>query len=73
MVHVSIDGGQTWNELRNNMPFVAVEDLKIHPRENDLIVATHGRSIWIADISYLPGINQNVLASDHSYFNPRTE
>lgn len=71
MVHVSIDGGQTWNELRNNMPFVAVEDLKIHPRENDLIVATHGRSIWIADISYLPGLNKDVLASDMTLFQPQ--
>jgi len=56
-VLVSTDGGKSWASLRNNMPLVAVEDLKIHPRENDLIVATHGRSLWIGDISYLAQLN----------------
>ncbi|GAG02714.1 unnamed protein product, partial [marine sediment metagenome] len=50
-VYVSIDGGKSWSQMKNNMPIQPVQDLKIHPRENDLIVATHGRGIWIADIS----------------------
>ena len=33
----------------NNMPSVRVDDILIHPRDRDLIVATHGRSIWIMD------------------------
>ncbi len=65
-IHVSIDGGLTWSSMRNNMPFVAVEDLKIHPRDNDLIVGTHGRSIWVADIDYLSGLSEKVL--DHSAY-----
>jgi photosystem II stability/assembly factor-like uncharacterized protein len=73
MVHVSADGGKTWNDLRNNMPFVAIEDLKIHPRENDLIVATHGRSLWIADISYLSEISQDVLSSNFALFQPENK
>ncbi|MFC1545307.1 WD40/YVTN/BNR-like repeat-containing protein [Gemmatimonadota bacterium] len=65
-VHVSIDGGMTWNEFRNNMPYVAVHDLKIHPREYDLIVGTHGRGIWIADISPLQELtSENLAKSAH--------
>lgn len=69
-VFVSIDGGAAWHRLKNNMPYVAVEDLKIHPRENELIVATHGRSIWIADISYLAGLTRDVTKKDAFLFAP---
>jgi hypothetical protein len=69
-VFVTIDGGKSWSSMRGNMPFVACEDLKIHPRENDLIVGTHGRSIWIADISYLENLSGEVLNSDMHLFKP---
>jgi len=46
----SYTGGQEWVPLNlKNMPNVAVHDIVVHPRENDLIVATHGRSVWILD------------------------
>ncbi|HKR14491.1 MAG TPA: hypothetical protein VJT15_20665 [Pyrinomonadaceae bacterium] len=46
----SYDGGKNWLPLNlKNLPNVAVHDIVIHPRENDLILATHGRSIWIFD------------------------
>jgi hypothetical protein len=45
----STDGGKTWNRFMNNLPTVRVDDILVHPRENDLIVATHGRGLWIAD------------------------
>jgi hypothetical protein len=63
-VHVSFDRGGSWYPLRNNMPFVAVHDLKIHPRENDLIVGTHGRGFHIADISPLQEVTPDFLARD---------
>jgi photosystem II stability/assembly factor-like uncharacterized protein len=72
-VYVSFDGGLNWNKLRNNMPNNPVEDLKIHPRENDLIVGTHGRSIWIADISYLQEINTALLSEDVHLFQPENK
>ena len=46
---VSLDGGARWTSLRQNMPPVPIRDLQIHPRENDLIVATHGRGLYIID------------------------
>ena len=46
---VTTDGGAHWLAVRNGMPTVPVNDLVIQPRENDLVLATHGRGIWIID------------------------
>jgi photosystem II stability/assembly factor-like uncharacterized protein len=46
---LSIDSGQRWSQFTANLPNVAVRDLAIHPREHDLIVATHGRGLYIVD------------------------
>src|SRR5207247_177309 len=47
---ISIDGGQRWAQYKgSNFPAVAVRDLVIHPRTSDLILATHGRGMWIID------------------------
>ncbi|WP_420385974.1 WD40/YVTN/BNR-like repeat-containing protein [Roseivirga sp.] len=46
-VYFSIDEGKNWQSLRNNMPATSIRDLVIH--EDDLVVGTHGRSIWIMD------------------------
>ena len=49
-LYVSIDGGKTWAQFKGNrFPAVAVRDLAIQPRDNDLVLATHGRGIWIVD------------------------
>ncbi len=48
-VWVSFDGGIHWNDLRLNMPASAVYDLEIQPEQNDLVVGTHGRGVWILD------------------------
>ncbi len=67
-VYVSLDGGQNWTKMKNNMPTQPVHDLKIHSRENDLIVATHGRGIYIADISPLVECTADVMAMDAYLF-----
>ncbi len=48
-LYASWDAGATWVSIRNNIPPVAVRDIAIHPRDNDIIVATHGRGIYILD------------------------
>ena len=66
---MSIDQGQHWFELGLNLPRVAVNDLLVHPRDNDLVLATHGRGIWILDnLASLQGLNPTVLASDAHLF-----
>jgi photosystem II stability/assembly factor-like uncharacterized protein len=66
---VTLDGGKEWKKFMTNLPSVRVDDILIHPRDRDLIVATHGRSIWIADdISPLerlkPGDDRNLILFD---------
>jgi len=68
----SIDRGRHWIKLKGNFPIVPVDDIAIHPRENDLIFGTHGRSIWILDdITPLEQLSQDILASPAYLFNIR--
>ena len=67
-VTISIDGGKAWLHLKNGLPTQPVHDLKIHPREADLIVATHGRGAYIADIKPLQELSPEVLAKDFHLF-----
>jgi hypothetical protein len=60
-VFVSIDGGAAWTRLKGNLPTVAVHDLTIHPRENDLVLGTYGRAMWTGDITPLQELSQQVL------------
>jgi len=46
---VSTDRGGTWTRMGGGFPIVRVDDLAIHPRDNALVVATHGRGFWILD------------------------
>jgi hypothetical protein len=61
-------GGGAAAKPRGILPTVPVHDLKIHPRERELIVGTHGRGIWIADISEIEEMTPAVLASDAHLF-----
>lgn len=71
-MYVSYDRGGNWTKFHMNLPTVPVDDILIHPRENDLILATHGRSIWIMDdITALEQMNDTVLGSDIHLFDPR--
>ncbi|GAC1648006.1 MAG: hypothetical protein NVS4B3_02940 [Gemmatimonadaceae bacterium] len=62
---VSVDGGAQWAHYKGgDLPSVAVRDLAIHPRDHDLVIATHGRGIWIVDdITPLRGLTDATLAS----------
>ncbi len=71
-VYASIDGGVRWDPLNTDFPVVAVHDLVIHPRDGDLIAATHGRSLWILDdITPLQQLTPAVLTSDAYAFGNR--
>ena len=60
----TMDGGEHWTELRGGMPTAAFNDLVIHPRENDLVLGTHGRGVWILDqINALQELTPEVMAS----------
>lgn len=71
-VYVSLDRGAHWTRFAAGLPSVPVYDLKIHPRDRELIAATHGRGFWIADIAPLQQMTPAVLASNVKLFEPKT-
>ncbi|HXN22687.1 MAG TPA: hypothetical protein VOA41_08090 [Candidatus Dormibacteraeota bacterium] len=71
-MYASWDRGASWWPFRLNLPTVPVYDIAIHPRDNDLIVATHGRSIWILDdLTPIEKINPNTVGQDLALFDSR--
>ena len=73
-VWVSIDAGAAWTRLKANLPVVPVHDLTIHPRENDLVLGTYGRGVFLGDITHLQELSAEVLARPLHLFavEPRT-
>jgi photosystem II stability/assembly factor-like uncharacterized protein len=69
---VSLDGGREWKRFQNGLPTVRVDDILVHPRDNDLVVGTHGRSIWIIDdITALQQFTPEVAGGDAFLFEVR--
>jgi photosystem II stability/assembly factor-like uncharacterized protein len=46
---ISIDRAKTWTRVRGNLPSVRIDEIALHPRDNAMILATHGRSLWVLD------------------------
>jgi photosystem II stability/assembly factor-like uncharacterized protein len=69
-LYASYDGGREWLALNlKNLPNVSVHDILVQPRENDLILATHGRGIWILDdATPVQQLTPAVLASNAQLF-----
>ncbi len=69
--YVSFDDGEHWQSLRLNMPCTSIRDLVI--KDDDIVVATHGRSFWILDdITLLRQLVKNSLNNDVILFKPQT-
>jgi photosystem II stability/assembly factor-like uncharacterized protein len=69
-VYVSFDDGDHWQSLRLNLPASSVRDLVIH--QDDLVVATHGRSFWILDnITPLRQLDAHIASSAAHLFTPQ--
>ncbi|HSG09012.1 MAG TPA: hypothetical protein VLA36_11690 [Longimicrobiales bacterium] len=65
----SWNGGANWVELRAGLPTAAVNDLLVHPRDNDLVLATHGRGVWILDqVNALQEMTPAIAASPAHLF-----
>lgn len=64
-LYATTDGGDSWFKWTQGVPTVSVMDLAIQERENDLVVATHGRSIYVIDdYSALRGMNDKTLEQE---------
>src|SRR5262249_14714524 len=66
---ISVDGGGSWAEFKGgDFPSVAVREVQVHPREHDLVIATHGRGIWIVDdITPLRSLGKELLAKPAAF------
>ena len=64
---VSLDRGRHWVRLANGLPVVPVEDMLVHPRDADLVLGTHGRSIYVMDVSALQQATPEILGRDHLF------
>ena len=64
-LYLSLDGGQHWARFKENLPKVAVHDIVIHPTEHDVILATHGRGVYIIDdITPIRALTADMLQQD---------
>jgi len=65
---VSFDDGQSWTQMKGKIPNVSVREIVIHPRENDLVLGTHGRGVLIVDdITPLRKITPELLDKDVAF------
>jgi photosystem II stability/assembly factor-like uncharacterized protein len=64
-VYVTTDGAKTWNVLGANLPSTYVHDLIIHPRDNIIVIATHGRGMWALDAN---GVNNKDKRPQRFFF-----
>lgn len=71
----SIDGGATWFRMKNNIPWYAlVRDIQIHPKTNDLVIATHGRGIIILDdITPIRNLTKSIADKEVHLFEAGTQ
>lgn len=70
--YVSLNGGAEWKRFMTGLPTVRVDDVVVHPRENDLVLATHGRGVWILDdLTPLQQLSERVMAAEAHLFEPR--
>lgn len=66
-VYFSRDGGGHWLALRSGLPTNSVQGILVHPRENDLVIGTHGRGFWVLDqLNLIEALTPEVV-SGHSY------
>jgi photosystem II stability/assembly factor-like uncharacterized protein len=71
-VYVSINRGNSWTKLNNNLPTVAVHEIAIHPTAGEIVAATHGRSLWILDVTALRGMASDSIKTKPTLYKPNT-
>lgn len=67
-VYASLDRGKSFHSLNKTLPHVPVHDMVIHPRDHDLIIATHGRSIYVAGIKELQQLHDSITSKNMHLF-----
>jgi hypothetical protein len=71
-VYASVDRGQSWARINNNLPTVAVHEIAVHPTAGEIVAATHGRSLWVLDVSALRQITPETIKDKPALYKPHT-
>ena len=70
--YLSLTGGKDWKRFMTGLPTVRIDDVLVHPRDNDLVLGTHGRGIWIIDdITPLQQMTDAIATTDAHLFEVR--
>jgi hypothetical protein len=72
-IWVSIDRGKTWTRFNGNLPTVAVHEIAQHPTSGEIVVATHGRSLWALDVTPIRQMTDETLEDAVHLFLPNSE
>jgi photosystem II stability/assembly factor-like uncharacterized protein len=67
-LYISLDRGNSFQAMDKDLPNVAVHDLVIHPRDKELVLATHGRSFYVADVQHLQQLDSTILTKQLHVF-----
>ena len=66
--YVSFNQGENWEAFSKNLPEVAVHDIVVHPEEKDLLIGTHGRSIYKTDIAPVQKMSEEMKSTQLTIF-----
>jgi photosystem II stability/assembly factor-like uncharacterized protein len=69
-VFASVNRGASWTKINNNLPTVAVHEFALHPTAGEMVAATHGRSLWVVDVSGLRQITSDALKGPATLMRP---
>ena len=68
--YVSVDRGQSWSKFNQNVPVVAIHDVAIHPTNGEIVLATHGRSLWACDVTALQNFKVENVTKGPAFYPP---
>jgi photosystem II stability/assembly factor-like uncharacterized protein len=69
---ISINRGRDWTRLNSNLPTVAVHEFAQHPSNGEVVAGTHGRSLWVLDVTTLRQVTPEIVKASSHLFRPNT-
>ncbi len=69
-IYASTNRGASWTRLNNNLPTVAVHEIAVHPTAGEIVIATHGRSLWVLDVTALRQMTDEALKAKARLYRP---
>lgn len=69
-IYASLNRGKSWSKINNNLPTVAIHEIALQTEADEMVVATHGRSLWILDVSALRQIKPSYLEEEVKLYKP---